>query len=439
MDKYQKSVEDEAWRGAIKRVGNEIKDYPDNLQNVHTPFKLCSEILEKLNEHVSLGSLGSILCLNLEFVDILVHDYGIERGRIWFLTDCLAKSKFCLTGRYKGINVVHRSFEEFLKEGLDMKFDCVVGNPPYQMNDDGHGASATPLYHKFVEKAKEIDPKHIIMIIPSRWFAGGKGLDGFRKDMLCDKRIKELVDYPNASECFYDVEIKGGVCYFLWDATYNDDCNITTVIKNKKRPSVKRSLSEYDVFIRFNDAASIVQKVCSKKEATLDLQVSPRKPFGLETNYTNYNKNYVNNFIKLYGNGFIGYIPKKAISKNINIIDEYKVLTPKASDGSGKYPIMVTSKPLIAEPGSVCTETYLVVGSYKTIIESQNLEAYLKTKFVRFLISLRKNTQDLTKSRFSFVPQLDMSVKWTDEKLYKRYALSKQEIDFIEIMIKEMK
>lgn len=371
-----------------------------------------------------------------------------ENGNIVFsFTNHEYKDNKCIyCGAVKGVfddkslenhayKFVHKEFKEEFK---DMKFDVIIGNPPYQLNDGGHGASASPLYHKFVEQAKNMNPKYVCMIIPSRWFAGGKGLDSFREEMLNDRRIKELVDYPNASECFPGVEIKGGVCYFLWDKNHNDDCNITTITNGETLPSMKRALNENDVFVRFNEAISILNKVKDKNEITLDTQVSSRKPFGLATNFQDYYKSEFQGTYKLYGNKFIGYVLSKYITKNSDWIDKYKVYIPKAGDGSGAYPIVVSGKPFLGEKNSVCTETYIVAGVYEEIEKAKNLEKYLKTKFARFLISLKKVTQDMTSKTYSFVPKLDMSITWTDEKLYKKYELTKDEIEFIESMIKEM-
>lgn len=371
-----------------------------------------------------------------------------ENGNIVFsFTNHEYKDNKCIyCGAIKGVfddkslenhayKFIHKEFKEEFK---DMKFDVIIGNPPYQLNDGGHGASASPLYHKFVEQAKNMSPKYICMIIPSRWFAGGKGLDSFREEMLNDRKIKELVDYPNASECFPGVEIKGGVCYFLWDKNHNDDCNITTITNGETLPPMKRALNENDVFVRFNEAISILNKVKDKNEITLDTQVSSRKPFGLATNFQDYYKSEFQGTYKLYGNKFIGYVLPKYITKNSEWIDKYKVYISKAGDGSGAYPIIVSGKPFLGEKNSVCTETYIVAGVYEEIEKAQNLEKYLKTKFIRFLISLKKVTQDMTSKTYSFVPKLDMNITWTDKKLYKKYELTKEEIEFIESMIKEM-
>lgn len=355
-----------------------------------------------------------------------------------------AKCIYC--GAKKGVfddeqleNHAYRFIHKEMKEEFeDMKFDVIIGNPPYQLSDGGHGASASPLYHIFVDKAKAMQPKYLCMIIPSRWFAGGKGLDEFRESMLQDKRIKELVDYPNASECFPGVEIKGGVCYFLWDKNYSGDCSVTTITNGEKLPTMQRALDENNVFVRFNEAISILNKVKSKSEVTLDTQVSSHKPFGLRGFFKDYKIKPFENSIKLYGNKFIGYITKNQLVTNLNWVKKYKVLTPRAGDGSGTYPIQVTGKPICVDTHSACTETYMVCGLYDDESNSINLQKYLKTKFVRFLISLKKPTQQMSKSVFSFVPKLDMTIEWSDKKLYERYELTKDEIAFIEKMIKEM-
>lgn len=201
---------------------------------------------------------------------------------------------------------------------------------------------------------------------------------------------------------------------------------------------MKRALNENDVFVRFNEAISILNKVKDKNEITLDTQVSSRKPFGLATNFQDYYKSEFQGTYKLYGNKFIGYVLPKYITKNSEWIDKYKVYISKAGDGSGAYPIIVSGKPFLGEKNSVCTETYIVAGVYEEIEKAQNLEKYLKTKFIRFLISLKKVTQDMTSKTYSFVPKLDMNITWTDKKLYKKYELTKEEIEFIESMIKEM-
>ena len=333
-------------------------------------------------------------------------------------------------------------FSKRKQKEMKKKFDdcVVVMNPPYQQNDGGgKGASATPLFDKFVNLAKELSPNCIVAITPSKWFVGGKGLNKYRKEMLNDKRIKKLIDYPNAVECFPGVEIKGGVSYFLWDKSYSGDCEITTIKNGKKGSSMKRSLCQYDILVRFNEAIPILKKISNHVKTTMSKQVKACQPFGLPTNFKNYKKKSDKSSITLYGNKFIGYIHRDQVMKNHSWVTKYKVLIPRASDGSGNFPIQVLGTPFVVSPDSACTLTYLVCGLYDTQKEAENLVTYLKTKLVRFLVSMIKTTQICSRGKFEFVPILDMKTAWTDKMLYKRYGLDDSEIAFIEKMIKEMK
>lgn len=331
---------------------------------------------------------------------------------------------------------IHQSIEDILKE-KNMKFDVIIGNPPYQMNDGGHGASASPLYHLFIEKAKELNPQYISMIIPSRWYSSGKGLDTFRQNMLNDSRMKKLVDFTDANECFPGVEIKGGVCYFLWDSLYNGKCEVTNNFNNKTT-LLERNLNDYEVFVRFNSAITILNKVLNLKQNKLSSKISSRNPFGFATNFTDFEDKDSCNSSKIYLRGKVGYIKTNSILKNKDLIDAYKVLLPKAGEGDGKFPNKIIGTPILTEPNTCCTETYLVANHFNNVKECENFLLYLKTKFVRFLISLRKSTQDTTKDKFEFVPDLNMNRIWTDEILYKFFKLNSEEINFIESMIKEM-
>lgn len=325
------------------------------------------------------------------------------------------------------------------EEASKMKFDVIVGNPPYQLGDSGHGASAMPIYHKFIQQAKLLKPRYMAFIVPSRWFAGGKGLDEFRTEMLADRHIKELVDYPNASDCFPGVEIKGGVNYFIWDAEYNGDCNIRTIMGDEELPAMKRPLGEYDTFIRFNQAVPILRKVQSRHEETLDKKVSSRKPFGFATNFDKFDEIDNPDKIKIYARGKTGFVLDSLVQVNRQWRNRYKVLMPKATEGSGAYPNRILAVPVVAEPQSVCTETYIVLNTFLTDNEAINFSRYVKTRFFRFLVAMRKMTQDATAKVYASVPDLPMNEPWTDEKLYARYGIDADEQAFIESMIKEMK
>lgn len=325
--------------------------------------------------------------------------------------------------------------EETLKT---MKFDVIVGNPPYQLETSGHGAQAAPIYHLFIEQAKKLHPRYIAMIIPSRWFAGGMGLDSFRHDMLNDRRIKELVDYPNASDCFPGVDIEGGVCYFVWDSTYKGDCNIRTISGEEELPSMKRPLNEYDTFIRFNQAIPILRKVQQQNEPTLDKKVSGVNPFNFATNFSDYDKIDNPDKVKIYARKEYGFIERSRVGKSREQIDKYKVLVGMAYGGGGVYPYQVMGKPFVAEPRSVCTMTFLILNSFGTQLEADNFVEYVKTRFFRFLVLMKKNTQHLKSDRFSFVPDLSMNEKWDDEKLNLKYGITPEEVAFINSLVKEM-
>jgi site-specific DNA-methyltransferase (adenine-specific) len=321
---------------------------------------------------------------------------------------------------------------------FNMKFDVIIGNPPYQLEDGGFGRSASPIYQKFVHQAKKMNPRYLTMIIPSRWFGGGKGLDDFRKEMLNDDRIRKIVDFEDANECFPGVDLAGGICYFLWERDSSGPCEIVNVHNGTKAVST-RALNEFKTFIRHGQAMPIIRKVLSKNEKCMSEQVSASKPFGLRT------------FVRPQKKGDIilrrqqgeGPNNRKQISTGIELIDAWKVITSylgydhagnPGKDGKRR----VLSKIDILPPGTICTETYLVIGSYKKKSQANNLIAYMKTKFFRFLVAQFMYSHHITKDSYAFVPLLDMTKPWTDELLYKRYELTKEEIDFIENKIKPM-
>ncbi len=324
------------------------------------------------------------------------------------------------------------------EEIFKMKFDVIVGNPPYQLSDGGAKASASPLYDKFVHQAKKLNPRYLTMIIPSRWFAGGKGLNEFRSEMLNDKRIRKIVDFENANDCFPGVDIAGGVCYFLWDKDNPGDCEVVNIVGGKQVVSI-RSLNEFNTFVRNGNAVPIIRKVLSKKEKTMNTQVSSSKPFGLRTFIRPQKRGDI---ILRWQNGE-GPYNRNEITTGTEIIDDYKVITSYVGYDHAGNPgkdgrRRVFSKIEILPPGTICTETYLVIGSYKSKKKAVNLVSYMKTRFFRFLVSQFMYSHHITKESYSFVPIQIFDEQWTDEKLYKKYELTKDEITFIESMIRPM-
>jgi len=330
------------------------------------------------------------------------------------------------------------------EEMEEMKFDVIIGNPPYQTGDGR--TSESPIYQHFIERSIELEPKYLAMIIPSRWFTGGKGLDSFREKMIKDRRIKSIVDNPKVYDCFPGVKIRGGVNYFLWARDYNGDCEFSTRIDGVITSTTKRDLrSGSGVLVRDNNASRIIKKVSPKiANDSLTRIVSSQFPFGqtLTTNYAGSQMEPFEDSIPLVFGGFIGYVQRGTIEKNVDWIDKWKVLLPKASSGDtaqdsqGRIIDVVLGEPIALAPGSACTQTYLVAGVFNTRKEAKNFATYLATKFVRFLVLQRKTTQDVNPDRFRFVPELDMKKLWTDEILYAHFKLTKLEIEYIETVIK---
>ncbi|MFB9652759.1 Eco57I restriction-modification methylase domain-containing protein [Pseudarthrobacter oxydans] len=321
--------------------------------------------------------------------------------------------------------------------GDDMQFDVIIGNPPYQLSDGGHGTSAAPIYQLFVERALDLDPRFAVFVTPSRWFAGGKGLDKYRARLLGDKRMRNLVDYPKLYEAFPGVKIRGGVSYFLWDRDHQGPCTIQTMWDGQPLGEpMARDLDAYDVLVRRNEAVPILEKVRAEAEPTLEERVSSRKPFGLATNYQGKTSNLgMVQPVRLYANQRVDWIERADLLANSGWVDDWKVLMTRVQGTSAAVETKFLSKPIIAGPGTACTETYLVAGRFASELEAARFATYLRTRFVRFLVSLRKTTQDAAKGVYSFVPDLPLDRDWTDAMLYDRYKLTEDEIAFIESQV----
>lgn len=324
------------------------------------------------------------------------------------------------------------------EEIFKMKFDVIIGNPPYQLNDGGFGKSASPIYQNFVQQAKKLRPRYLCMIIPSRWFGGGKGLNAFRQEMLGDEQIRKIVDFENASECFPGVDIAGGICYFLWERDSKGDCEVINVHGGQETIS-KRALNEHSTFVRHGASVPIIKKVLDKSEPSMREQVSASKPFGLRT----YVRPQASGDITLRWQSGEGPYARAEITTGLEMIDKWKVITSyvgydhagnPGKDGKRR----VFSKIDILPPGTICTETYLVIGSYDDEDQAKNLVLYMKTRLFRFLVSQFMYSHHITKDSYSFVPVLDMKKKWTDELLNKRYGITVEEAEFIESKIKNM-
>ena len=325
-----------------------------------------------------------------------------------------------------------------INQNTNMKLDAIVGNPPYQVMDGGAGVSAVPVYHRFVNIAKQSKPNFISMIMPAKWYNGGRGLDQFRYDMLHDKQLRCLYDYIDPHDCFPTVDVAGGICYFLRDKNYDGLCNFVSC-KSNARVSTMRDLSDSEVLIRHQEEISIISKVQIDGQTFLSNVASSQKPFGLRT----YVKPLEEGNISLRYNGGIGPYKRELVTVNSELIDKWKIITScltaehaGETDKNGQKRIFSTLE--ILEPGTICTETYMLLSTFDNQNECVNMMRFLKTRFVRALVAMVTATQHLSKANFRFVPLQDFSKPWTDAELYAKYGLTDDEIRFVESKIKPM-
>ena len=340
--------------------------------------------------------------------------------------------------------------------GAEMQFDVVIGNPPYQLDDGGAGASAMPIYQKFVDAAKALEPRFLMMIIPSRWFAGGRGLAGFRSEMLADDRVRVLADFLDSRDVFPGVDVAGGVCYFLWNRENRGECLVTSHRKGGVSEVVRPLLEPgADVFIRHNEGISILKKIVELESGnsagSLALpeghrfadQVSGQKPFGLRTFYRGSPVKENAGDVMVLQSGGHGWAKRSELTEATHLIDRWKVFTSKSSsehagqaDKDGRRRVLSLTG--ILPPGSVVTETYVLLGDFDSEAEARNCLSYVTTRFFRLLIVLRASGQDISRAAYSFIPKQDFSQPWTDEELYTKYGVNEDEVAFIESIVRPM-
>lgn len=432
--------------------------YPDLKQRIDHIFKeqLFGIAITELTSHLSRRSLYCSKTANGKYS---VTEFGNAEGNVryrnikheWKNERCV----FCgaSKSKYDREDVLESHAYEFIhtkkpEEIFNMKFDVIISNPPYQLNiGEKKENYSIPIYHKFVDCAKKLNPRYLTMIIQARWYAGGRGLDEFRTNMLNDDRLSIIHDYPDAYDVFPGVQIKGGVCYFLWERERHGDCAVTTHLNGRSVGPIIRPLLEKgnDTFIRYNQAISILNKVRKRKFKSFSKLVSAQTPFGIITSYKGTPEPESNSDVKMYisGNdekykGKAFYAPYNKITKGHEMIPWEKVYISKAGSGSDSFPHQILGKPFYGEPNTICNQSYLVIGPFKDKKECENVISYISTKFFRFLVLQKKNSQDAMEAVYQFVPIQDFSKPWTDEELYKKYKLTKEEINFIESMIKPM-
>ncbi|HIU70232.1 MAG TPA: Eco57I restriction-modification methylase domain-containing protein [Candidatus Enterosoma merdigallinarum] len=443
-------------REITKRLIKGLKDtYPDLQQRIdHILHEQVYGIA--ITELTSLMSRRSLYCSKYPSYKFSVSKFENPEGNIVFhgVHHTWGKNGNCI---YCGANKEQwdrgedkeKYAYEFIhtdrpEDIFKMKFDVIIGNPPYQMGDGGgKGSSSIPLYDKFVENAFKLNPRYVIMIIKAVWYSGGKGLTSFRNKMLSENKIKTLVDYFDASKVFPGADISGGVCYFLWDRTYNGKCEVINSDFHENHQMLRPLLQPgQKYFVRFNSAISILQKIAKKGFGSFSEKVSERQPFGIGTiHQSDVSSNYKEGHFKIYGYKIEGYIPQKKVTQNLEAIKKWKVFIAKAYGERGSFPYWVLGKPFIGEPGSVCSETYLLLGSFDNRQDAEALCNFVKTKFFRFLVLLLKNTQNCSKETYSLVPDipLQLSSKIDDEFLNSFFELDTENIAFINQLVKTMK
>ena len=429
--------------------------------------KCVNHILRKQVFGIGITQLTSLLARRSVYCSkhatgkhSIAKSFASDDGNIWFKRTKHSwdgnKCKFCGAPReifdhndgrethaYAFIhadNIKTRLDEIF---GGNMQFDVIIGNPPYQMKGGAGGSSDSSIYHLFVEQAQKLDPRFLTMVIPSRWLAGGRGMDEFRKDMLTGKHISHLVDYTKMSTAFPGVDFEGGVGYFLWDKNHQGACEYKLMLGDEQQPAAVRKLDEFDIFVRDTRAVSILKKIQRLGEPSMSDLVSGDTPFGLATNFAEYKDKPFRGSVALYltdrGQRVVAHTDRSSIRKNVHLIDSWKVLLPEAYGDRGAIPAQVLGPPIVAPPASVCTQTYLVAGPLASGKAAASLQSYSRTQFFRFLVSLRKITQHALRSTYLWVPQQAWDCTWTDKALFAKYGITRKEQEYIESQVRAMK
>lgn len=433
----------------IDGLADEIPDLEERLEHIYRKQLFGIAITEL----TSLLSRRSVYCSKWANGPCSVVRFDDAKGNIDYLrlrhTWKGGRCKYCGAAEreYKREEGFEQYAYEFIhldnpEEVFNMKFDVIVGNPPYQLSTAGAsgGAQAKPVYHLFVNQAKQLSPRFLVMVVPARWYSGGWGLDSFRNDMLGDGRIRVLHDFPEATDCFPGVQIKGGVCYFMWDRDSPGLCDVVTHMNGEESRSSRPLLEKNtDVFIRYNNAVSIFRKVRSvdgDKDSFSSL-VSAQKPFGIGTAVRGEKRPFPGS-VELFERGGVGYINPDSIPIKHPTFNAYKVFVSAAYGAGDSFPHQILGKPILGKPETCCTETYVAIGPFESEGEARNALGFIQTRTFRFLVMLSKTTQHALRKVYSFVPGLDMNEEWTDEKLYLRYGFDLSEIAFIESMIRPM-
>lgn len=430
-----------------------VKHFPDEGERL-------DHILKKqvwglaITELTSLITRRSVYCSKDASSEHSIVPMPTSSGNIWFdrvehdfsngkCKECKASAESERDGRENhAYAFIHQDGIQKVKEEFPVKFDVIVGNPPYQLDTQQDSKQAIPIYHKFVETAMDLGPEHVAFIIPSRWMAGGMGLDSFRKKMLSDRQVRKLVDYQNAADVFPSVGIIGGVCYFLWSSNTTGPCEITTIRSLNESETSSRFLDAFDVLVREQVSEDILRKVQAAGEDVMDQIVSGMRPFGLASTFRGQSEKSDKAPITVYQRGGVGYAPAESVSATSkDLLENWKVFIARAGSGrerekSGQD--MVIFQGIVGGPQTACTETYIACGPLGSSTEADSVKSYLSTRFVRFLISLRKISQDATRGVYGFVPQQAWDRTWTDEELFKKYGLTQIEIDHIVVRIREM-